>query len=182
MSSTLRNVLTDTQPLPNKQQNSVSRCHAFILTENTHKDFISGSYLYEKFLELIMKNQMHILWRFSSLFPFVTPSRNRLNCFRNKVNMKEILSNLFSTFKSIRQNNSHFKKQFQIKKDYSEICWNTKASWLHHLQLFLIKPSVYVSQYEIYSIICDFIYQMPLEYAFDNESYEDFFSRILTNC
>lgn len=54
------------------------------------------------------------------LFHFVTPSRNRLNCFRNKVNMKEILSNLFSTFKSIRQNSSHLKKEFKIKKDYSE--------------------------------------------------------------
>jgi len=34
--------------------------------------------------------------------------------------MKEILSNLFSTFKSIRQNSSHSKKDFKIKKDYSE--------------------------------------------------------------
>lgn len=91
MSFTVRNALTDTQPLSKNQQNSVSRCHAFLLTENPPRDVISNSYLWESFLELIIKNCMHILWRFSSLFHFVTPSWNRLNCFRNKVNMKEIL-------------------------------------------------------------------------------------------
>lgn len=108
------------QPLSSKQQNSVTRCLAFLLTENSHKDLISGSYLYEGFLELIIKNCMHILWRFSSLFNFVTPSRNRMSCFRNKVNMKEILSNLFSTFKLIRQNSFHLNKEFKIKREYSE--------------------------------------------------------------
>lgn len=54
-----------------------------------------------------------------SLFHFVTLSRNRMNCLRNTVNMKEILSNLFNTFKSIRWNSSSLKKEFKIKKDYS---------------------------------------------------------------
>lgn len=62
-----------------------------------------------------------------SLFHFVTLSRNKPNCFRNKVNMKEILSNLCNTFKSITWNSSHLKKEFKIKKDYSGKYIETKG-------------------------------------------------------
>lgn len=105
---------------------------------------------------------MHILWRFSSLFHLVTPSRNRLNCSRNKVNMKEILSNLFSTFKSIRQNSSYLKKEFKIKKNYSEKYTET----LSIMTSPLIKPTVYVSLSMRYILLFVMLYINNLSIVF----------------